>query len=334
MNYPQQGFPQQQPGQQQVYAPPQQQQPGQQFAPPGQQFAPPGQFSPQGAPNLGQAAAGNLFNQFLAEPPRKRANRAKPSDGNYVVRFTPGCKMDFSQKDARPYLLLEYQVIESSAPQMGGQVFSIPIFWANRIQLQDLADLAKYTFGQNLPQVAGQTGGNPQMMAQFICQTLAQGLFAGVRVSRSQKQIQSVGYEQAFANHGWIAISQQPMTLAQLGPALGPPQAPTQQFQQAFQPMAQPQQQAMPQPQQFQQLPQQQAMPQPQQFQQLPQQPMQAPQQQFQPLPQQPMQPQQFQQLPQQPQFPQATPALPQQPLPQQAPAPAFYVPNGAQPPR
>lgn len=304
MNYPQQGFP----PQQQQFAPPQGQ----------QQFAPPGQFAPP--QNLGQAAAGNLFNQFLSEPPRKRASRAKPADGNYVVRFTPGCKLDFSQKDARPYLLLEYQVIEASVQQMGGQVFSIPVFWSNRIQLQDLADLAKYTFGANLQHVAAQTQGNPQMMAQFICQTLAQGMFAGVRVSRSQKSVQTVGYEQAFANHNWIAISQQPMTLAQLGPALGPPQAPSMPQQQAFQPQ-QPQQPTWTPPQQPQQA-----------FQPLPQQPQQA----FQPLPQQPLPQQQFQQAfqPQQPQFPQAAPALPQQQPQQQAPAPAFFVPNGAQPPR
>lgn len=294
--------------QQQGFAPaPQQQWGAQQPQQQPQQFAPPGQFAPP--QNLGQAAAGNLFNQFLAEPPRKRANRAKPADGNYVVRFTPGCKMDFSQKDGRPYLLLEYQVIEGSVPQMNGQVFQIPVFWANRIQLQDLADLAKYTFGANLSNVAGQTQGNPQMMAQFICQTVAQGLFAGVRVSRSQKQVQTVGYEQAFANHNWITIGNQPMTLAQLGPALGPPQAPTQQFA----PM--PQLQAPPMMQQ----PQPAFQPQQQSFQQQPQ-----PQQQFQPLPQQP----------QQPQFPQAPLAPPQAQPQQQAPTPAFWVPPGAQPQR
>ena len=284
------------------------------FAPPQQAFQQPqqqGGYAP--APNLGQAAAGNLFNQFLTEPPRQRANRAKPADGLYVVRFTPSCKMNYSQKDGRPYLALEYQVIEGSVPQMGGQVFGIPIFWSNRIQLQDLADLAKYTFGANLPQVAQQTQGNPQMMADFIGQTLVRGMFAGVRISRSQKQVQQVGYEAAFANHQWIAISQQSMTLAQLGPALGPPSAPSQPPQQAFQP---PQQQ---QP----------------QFPAPPGQTM---------MPQQP-QPQQAWQPPQQPQQPFMAPqgqpafnALPQAPLasppaqPQQQ-APAFYVP-GAQPPR
>jgi len=297
----------QQPWGQQPQAPQQPQ--GQGFAPaPGQQWGAPQQAAPQQQqqfgppPNLGAAAAGNLFNQFLTEPPRQRANRAKPADGTYVVRFTPGCKLNYSQKDGKPYLLLEYQVIEGSVPQMQGQVFSIPIFWSNRIQLQDLADLAKFTFGANLGQVAQRTGGDPAQMAGFIGQTVVQGLFAGVRVNRSQKQIQSVGYENAFANHQWIAITNQPMTLAQLGPALGPPSAPTQPAWQ--QPQAQPQQQAFPQP--------------PQSF-----------------LPQQPQQPAfQPQQPAFQPQQPQAG-NLPQAPLPQapQQPLPAFYVP-GAQPPR
>lgn len=299
----------QQPWGQQPQAPQQQPQWG---APQQPQAQPQGQFGPP--PNLGQAAAGNLFNQFLQEPPRQRANRAKPADGTYVVRFTPGCKFNHSQKDGKPYLLLEYQVIEGSVPQMQGQVFSIPIFWSNRIQLQDLADLAKFTFGANLGQVAQQTNGDPAQMAGFIGQTLVQGLFAGVRVARSQKQIQTVGYENAFANHQWIAITPQPMTLAQLGPAMGPPSAPTQPAWQ--QPQAQqPQQQAFPQP---------------------PGQPAQSflPQQQPAFQPQQQQQPA-FQPRQQQPAFQPQAGGLPQAPLPQapQQPLPAFYVP-GAQPPR
>lgn len=293
---------------QQWQQPPQQPQQQPQFQPP---VGPPQQqqpWQPQQQQNLGAAAAGNLFNQFLTEPPRQRANRAKPADGTYVVRFTPGCKMNYSQKDGKPYLLLEYQVIEGTVPQMGGQVFSLPVFWANRIQLQDLADLAKYTFGANLGQVAQSTGGDPARMAGFIGQALVAGLFAGVRVARSQKQIQTVGYEQAFANHQWIAISQAPMTLAQLGPALGPPQAPS---QPAWQP-------AQPQPQQFQPIQQQ---PAPQTMMPQPQQPAwQPPQQQAFSLPQG---------QPPQGGFPQAPMASP----PPQQPTPAFFVP-GATPPR
>ncbi len=281
-------------------APPQQpQQPQQPWQPP---VAPPpqqGRFAAP-TPNLGAAAAGNLFNQFLTEPPRQRANRIKPADGTYVVRFTPGCKMQYSQKDGKPFLLLEYQVIEGSVPQMQGQVFSIPIFWSNRLQLQDLADLAKYAFGVNLPQVAQQTGGDPQQMAGFIGQSLVQGMFAGVRVQRTQKQIQTVGYENAFANHQWMMISPQPMTLSQLGPMQAPPPQ-----QQPWQPQASPQQ-----PQAFPQPPGQSMMPQPHG------------QPAFQPQGQPFMIPQG--------QPPQAG-ALPQ--APPQQPTPAFYVP-GAQPPR
>lgn len=263
------------------------------------QFAPPGQFQPTMQPgqNLGQAAGQNLFNQFLTEPPRRRANRAKPADGSYIVRFTPGSKMEFSQKDGRPFLLLEYQVIEGSVPQMQGQVFQVPVFWGNRMQLQDLADLAKYVFGANLQAVAQQTQGNPQMMAQFICQAVSQGYFAGVRVIRSQKQIQMVGYENAFAQHNWIVIGQQPLTLAQLGPQMGPPQAPTQSWQQGS-----------------------------------PGQPLMSSQPQTTQVAWQPPAPVQPAYVPSQtlPQLPQ----LPQAPSPQNQPSPAFYIPPGAQPPR
>jgi hypothetical protein len=318
--------------------PQQPQQPQQPYQQPQQGYQQPQQGYPQQqafqpAPNLGQAAAGNLFNQFLTEPPRKRANRAKPADGTYVMQFTPNCKMDFSQKDGRPFVLLEYRVVEGTVPQMQGQIFTVPVFWSNRLQLQDLADLAKYTFGQNLPQVAQQAAGNPQSMAAFVAQTLLQGYFAGVKIQRSQKQVQLVGYEQAFANHNWIVITppNQPITLAQLNvqatPSMPPMQAPGM-FQPPPQQPQQPQTFQQAAPQQFPQPPGQTMMPQP------------PPQQGFQPPPAPgmfqppPMAPQQN--FPQSPpvQYPQAAPQAPALPqVPPQQPTPAFYVPGG-QPPR
>jgi hypothetical protein len=303
MNWPQQPQQQQWPQQPQqpAYQPP--------VGPPQQQ-----PWQPQQQPNLTAAAGGNLFNQFLSEPPRQKANRAKPHDGTYVVRFTPGCQIKYSQQDNRPFLLLEYQVIEGTVPQMGGQVFGLPVFWSNRPGLQDLADLAKYTFGANLQQVAAQTGGDPQRMAQAICQVVMQGMFAGVRVSRNPKNVAQVGYEQAFANHQWITISQQPMTLAQLGPALGPPSAPSMPSMQPMQQFPQPPQQQQPawQPQQ----------PAPQTMMPQPQQPA------FQPPPQQAFG------LPQgQPPQGGMLPQAPMAPPPSQQPTPAFFVP-GTPPPR
>jgi hypothetical protein len=307
MNYPNPQFQPQQfaPAPQQQYAP----QPQGAYLPPQQ----PQQFAP--APPLGQAAAGNLFNQFLSEPPRKRANRAKPADGTYIVKFTANCKLDFSQKDGRPYAILEYSVVEGTVPQMQGQVFTLPMFWSNRMQLQDLADIAKYTFGQQLPAAQQQANGDPARMAQFIAQTLAQGYYAGIKMVRSAKQVQSVGYENAFVNHNFIVITspQQPITLAQLNVQ---PQAPQ---QPAFTPQALPGQATMPQPQQ-----QQGFLPAPAPAMYQPQ-PM-APQQPQQFAPQQPA----FPQAPQQQQFPQA-PAFPQ--VPPQQPTPAHFVPGG-QPPR
>ncbi|NJL70731.1 MAG: hypothetical protein HC888_03525 [Candidatus Competibacteraceae bacterium] len=239
-----------------------------------------------------------------------------------MVRFTPNCKMDFSQKDGRPFVLLEYQVVEGTVPQMQGQIFTVPVFWSNRLQLQDLADIAKYTFGQQLPAVAQQAAGNPQSMAAFVAQTLLQGYFAGVRIQRSQKQVQQVGYEQAFANHNYIVITppNQPITLAQLNVQAAPSMPPMQAPAMMQQP---PSQQGFPQP------PGQTMMPQP------PQQGFQPPPApgMFQPPPQAPQQPS----FPQSPpvQYPQAAPQAPALPqVPPQQPMPAFYVPPGGQPPR
>ncbi len=289
MNQPYQQPPQQWGAPQQ----PQPQQPVGFYTPPQQPASAPGMFQP---PTQIAAAAGqNLFNTMLQQPIRNRANRAKPADGSYVIRMTPGCKLDFSQKDGRPFLLLEYQVVEGSVPAMQGQVFSTVQFWTNRPQIEDLADLAKHVFGQNLPAVAQQVNGNPQAMAQAICQTVSTGLYAGVKVQRSPKSVQQNGYENAFANHNWIMFSQAPVTLAQLGPMAGPPAAPT-------------------------------YAPQPQQAWPAPAAPV-APQQAWTaPAPAAP--------APQQHWNPAVAQPLPQAPaLPQAQPAPAFYVP-GAQPPR
>ncbi len=180
---------------------------------PQQGFAPQPQqgFAPQ---PVAQGAQANLFNQFLSEPPRARVDRSKPADGTYVVRFTPECKVDFSQKDGRPMLVVRYTVLESTVPQMNGHGFGIPYFWTTRNQLQDLAELAKQIFGAHLPQVAQQTQGQPQPLAQMMAQVLAQGLHAKLVVRRSPKQIAQQGYDNAYANHDFSNFSQQPFPLA------------------------------------------------------------------------------------------------------------------------
>jgi hypothetical protein len=316
--------------------------PMQQPMQPQQQWGqPPAQpMNPSQQPIAG-AAANNLFNQFLQQPVRQRADRAKPPDGTFVVRFTQGTKVDFSQKDGRPFLLLEYQVIEGSVPQVNGQTFGTPIFSANRMQLEDLANLAKMVFGNDLPQVAAQAQGDPSNMGRFIAQQLSRGYFAALRISRNPKQVAQKGYEEAFANHRWMGFSPQPINMAQVQ-AMSPQPQPQMQMPQpgmAPPPMLQPQGMP-PQQQTFQQAPLPQAAPQQPVWQQPQQAPVQAQPQWQQPAPQQaPVQ--QFQQafqLPQAPlpqgQLPQAQPPpsagvmLPQagaQPLPQ---APAMYIPG------
>lgn len=334
--------------QQPQWGQPPMQQPQQQWGQPPVQVSPNFQtgVSPQGYPvtqsvntnpPIAGAAANNLFNQFLQQPVRQRADRAKPPDGTFVVRFTAGTKVDFSQRDGRPFLLLEYQVIEGTVPQVNGQTFGTPIFSSNRMQLEDLANIAKMVFGNDLPQVAAQAQGDPANMARFVAQRLAQGNFAAVKVSRNPKQVAQVGYEQAFANHRWTLFSPQPFTLAQVQA-----QAPQPQMQQPMPGMAQPQMlqpQGMPvQQQTYQPAPLPQAAPQQPVWQQ-PQQ--QAPQWQQPQQPQWQQPPQQFQQLPQaQPpqgapmQLPQAQPPpsagvmLPQATTQPPTQAPAMFIPG------
>ncbi len=329
-------FPQQQP--QGFYQPPQQ--PPQGYAPAPQGYAPPAAMTPGVAP--GQAAAANLFNQFLTAPPRARINRARPADGMNVVRFTPGCKVDYSGKDGQAYTLIEYQVVESTVPQNVQGIFGYPMKLVTRNNIESLAELAKALLGAGGIQQLQQRGINtPQAMAEVIVGTLKVGNWFGyIQTRRSQKQIQAVGYEQAFVNNDFLFFAQQPFTLAQaqahmtqMQPQAAAPQAPAapqpQQWQQPqqgapAQPWQQPQQGAPAQPwQQPAQQPPMQAQwpaaaPQQQQW----QQPSAPPPQ---PVQQQPWQAQPPAQMPAPAAFPQQAP--PPMHIPQQPPAPAFPAP-------
>jgi hypothetical protein len=308
MNQPIFPQPQQQWGQPQPqqYAQPQQQQWGQPQQPQ-QQFTPP----------VHGAAANNLLNQFLSEPPRQRVDRSKAPDGTYIVRVEADTTVQQSQKDARFFLAIRYTICEGTVPQVAGRTFGHVIFWTTRNQLQDLADLAKYVFGQALPQVTAQTGGDPKNLAYVIAEA-TKGKYCKLVVRRSQKQArQGIPYDDQFANHEFTMFLPQPFTLAQAGvqPSQQMPQMPQMQAPAMMQPQQPPM--GMPPAQQQWQPPAQQPAPQ-----------MQAPM----------MPPAQAQQawVPPAPPAPQPQPqqgwAPPAQPPQQQAPA--FFVPPAAPPAR
>jgi hypothetical protein len=327
MNQPQQPWPgqYQQPGQfpNQPMPPPQQQwqnaplnQPQQQFQ---QQGLPPVQPQNPGQAAVGGQAAANLFVSFLQAPPKPRFNREKPDDGVHVVRFTAESKVDFSQKSGQQYLLVSYQVVESTVSTMVQKSFGYPMYFTTRNQLEDLAEFCKVLYGaQGLQNLINSGRGAPALMADAIVATLRAGIYCGLETKHSQSQMKKgIPYAECFVNHYWSNASAQPFPLSTLRVAQQP-----QQQQQYAPPGTPPQlppgyQQGM--PQQAPMMPQQAPM-MPQQPQQPYQQPQQAPM-----MPQQPMMPQ----MPGQPMQPQSP--LPPQPMaqaPQQMPPPpAVFVP-------
>lgn len=284
--YPQQGQPQPYPQQPQY---PQQQQYPQQ---PGQQPAGP----------ISTFAQANLMTQFLNEPPRQVVSRARIADGTFVVQLQADTEHKLSQKDGTEFLLMNYQVLDGSIPQMVGQKFGWPIFWNSRGGLQDLAEIVKALWGPTGAQQLAAQGRGPSQIADAIVQTV-RGQYCKLVVIRNQKKLaQGVPYDQVFPSHYWSEFSATPFRLQMQAT---PPTAPQQQFPpQQFAPQQPPQQQAPFPPQQ----PQQQFAP-----------PMQqAPNQgglppiQYPPQPAQQQQPQQPQQAPP-PAFPPPAPQVQQQ---------------------
>jgi hypothetical protein len=270
-------------------------------------------------PNIAVAAAQNTFAAMLAAPARQRVNREKPGNGTHIVQFTRESKMDTSQKDMQPYLLLVYQVIQSTAPQMVNKTYSMPLTFAHRGSIQALAELAKVVFGADGAMRLSAANPMPFQIAQHILAHVVnaqtgQGLFALLntwRNTRAQPGKPIPTYEEAFVNHDWKLMSQTVFTFDQAAAAghqisVGAPPPPL------VMPGAQPGPQwGAPAPvpaQQWQPQPQAQPMPQAQ--------PQQFPQQQFAPPQQQPPQ-QQF--------------APPANVVPQQAPPPQVHFPS-AQP--
>jgi len=293
MNFPQQPYPGQPPQQ------PQQPQPG---------YAPPAYGAP---PNLGQAAQGNLFNQFLTAPPRQRYNRAKIPDGQHVVQLLNTSKVGFSQKDGHQYLALDYIVVDSSVPSERQKQFGFVIKPTTRSAQESLAELVKSIFGVQFAQSLVQQGmvTPHQIMEQIVNACRMGTVFMYLETERSKSQLaKGVSYDEAYINHDFRFRLPQAMSMEQVrgmmaqqsGAATMPPLG---------------QQQAPPPPQT--------APPAQQNYQAPPPAPAQPPQQTYQPPPPPP------QTAPQQNVYqPQAPAAFP----PPQAPA-AFPPPQQGQPP-
>lgn len=263
MNFPQQPFPGQSP------------QPNGPMGPATGTFQPPFQTTQPGFPNVAGAAQANTFAQMLNEPPRQRRNREKIADGTHVVQFTLETQMNTSQTTLQPYLLVSYNVIESSVPQMVHKTFNTPMMLNNRGSVQALAEMTKVIFGMDYATQLANSNPAPLQIAQLLAQHLVnrqtgQGLFALLTTWRSRKGKNGApppSYDEAFVNHDWLLASQQQFTLAQASQAghRVPTGAPPAQQQWGTVPPAPAQQNAFPAPSQAapQQQPQQNAFPAP-----------------------------------------------------------------------
>ena len=221
MNWP----PQQPPFPQQPQQP-QQPYPGQPNAM-GPTHGVPPMMGPPPQQNVAMAASQNTFAQMLAAPARVRVNREKPGNGTHIVQFTRECKMDTSQKDMQPYMLLVYQVIQSTVPQMVNKTYSMPLTFAHRGSIQALAELAKVVFGAEGAMRLSQANPMPFQIAQHVLahvfnQQTGQGLFALLntwRNTKGQPGKPAPTYEEAFVNHDWKMMHQHPFTFDQAAAA-------------------------------------------------------------------------------------------------------------------
>lgn len=186
------------------------------------------QALPPAAPqNVAVAAAGNVFAQMLSAPPRQRVNREKPANGTHVVQFSRESKMDHSQQDMQPYLLVAYTVIQSTVPQMVNKTYSIPLKLNTRGSISSLADLAKAVFGLAAMQQIAAQNPTPHQIAQYVLQQMVnpqtgQGMFALLNTWRSNRPPQGKpmpSYEEAFVNHTWLMCNPQIFTLEQAAAA-------------------------------------------------------------------------------------------------------------------
>lgn len=224
MNWPQQQPPMQPfPGQP---APQQQTFPQQPMQQPFQPAAPmPGAPAPMTPATVAAGAQANSFAQMLMAPARQRRNREKPADGTHVVQFTLETKMDTSQQNMQPYLLVSYMVIESTVPQMVNKSYACPMTLNSRGAVQSLAEMAKTIFGQQyVAQLAAQNVA-PYQIAQLLSQYLVnpqtkQGLFCLLNTWRGRPKPAAPGqpppsYDEAFVNHDWLMAQQAVFTLEQ-----------------------------------------------------------------------------------------------------------------------
>lgn len=185
----------------------------------------PGAPAPVNPAAVAAGAQANSFAQMLMAPARQRRNREKPADGTHVVQFTLETKMDTSQQNMQPYLLVSYMVIESTVPQMVNKSYACPMTLNSRGAVQSLAEMAKTIFGQQyVGQLAAQNVA-PYQIAQLLSQYLVnpqtkQGLFCLLNTWRGRPKPAAPGqpppsYDEAFVNHDWLMAQQAVFTLEQ-----------------------------------------------------------------------------------------------------------------------
>ena len=293
MNYPTQpGYPQQQA---QGY-------PQQTPQPQPQAFVPTG-----AAAAVQQQASQNVWTEVCNQPKRTPVNRQRIDDGTHHVQLKE-CLLKPSNKDGRLMLLFQFTVIASTVPQCVGQEFGFPQFMSNKMQLQDLSDIAKDIWGEDTVSEWARQGVQFADVAAYIGQYVT-NKYCVLTARRSNRQGES--YDTAFINHTFRNFVDNPQALPQLPVPCAPqmqPQAPA--MPMPPQPQSQPQAPAMPMPPQPQSQPQAPAMP-------MPPQPQGQPQAPAMPMPPQPQGQPQAPAMPMPPQ-PQGQPQAPAMPMPPQ----------------
>lgn len=192
-------------------------------------YAPPQPY-PQAVPQpvhppvapLMQSVAQNAMSAMLTGPRQQRANRSKPMDSDNIVQFMPDSKVFFSNKDSSLLMLLQYRVLESTAPSNQNQEFGHIIKLITKYAFTELAEILKVLLP---PQELTALAANPQTSTpQYLAELAVHRVksvptFAHLRVRRNPGKNKTTGqplpYDELFAQHDYLAFYPQAISLAQ-----------------------------------------------------------------------------------------------------------------------
>lgn len=171
---------------------------------------------PAAAPaDIAAAAMQSVWNDVANEPKREPTGaRPKIPDGTHCVYITE-CAIKASRKSGNLYLGFNFQVFNSTVPQVVGQEFFYAQLMGNRFQLQDLSDIAKDIWGEETVKGWVQQRVDYRSVAQTIAQYVA-GKYAKLTTYRRPKEGQT--YEQAFVTHIFRGFAAQPFDVNSLAP--------------------------------------------------------------------------------------------------------------------